>query len=312
MASITALPMPSSGHIQDLSQARVIRALPVTVSQIPTERADRSPAIRALLCLGPWLEEPGRDPGPAVGLRTVPSLCRRSCGFKRPRDVDPSGPGAQSGCYCFGGDLLGAAADWEQTPILQSDVDHLLDAGAAVFMATCGADQLGRFDFLVARDASTVKRGGMLVRLIFYGNSLILTSCLPLRSSRQASVFLSDQAACLDLLLGGYRLIWWSGRLALMRSEDSGDSAACCLLQVQHLQAVASPQEVWQAAEAGLRCCLYLVLHLQPMASDEIGEAPRTAKDAGQILGRMLSIDLHQEVGCEIETGTGTVRKPSV
>ncbi|KAJ5890715.1 uncharacterized protein N7473_006943 [Penicillium subrubescens] len=150
--------MPSSGHIQDLSQARVIRALPVTMSQILTKRADGDPAIRALLCLGPWLEEPGRDPGPAVDCRTVPSLCKRSCGFKCTRDVDPSGPGAQSGCYFFGGDLFGAAADWEETPILQSEGDHLLDAGAAVFMVACGADQLGRFDFLVARDASTVRK----------------------------------------------------------------------------------------------------------------------------------------------------------
>jgi hypothetical protein len=47
------------------------------------------------------------------------------------------------------------------------------------------------------------------------------------------------------------------------------------------------------------------------MASDEIGDAPRTAKDAGQILGRMFSNDLHQEVECEIEIETGTEPKPS-
>lgn len=133
----------------------------------------------------------------------------------------------------------------------------------------------------------------MLVRVIFYGNSLVLTSSWPLRPSRRASVFLSDPAACLDLLLGGDRSIWWSERRALMRSEDLGDSA-CCLRRVQHLQVVALQQEVWQAVAAGLMYCLLLVLHLQPMASDEIGDAPRNAKDAEQIPGRLLSNDLHQ------------------
>lgn len=96
-----------------------------------------------------------------------------------------------------------------------------------------------------------------------------------------------------------------------MRLEDLGDSA-CCLRQVQHLRAVALQQEVWHAAEAGLMyCLLLLVLHLQPMASDETGDALRTAKNAGQILGHMLSLDLHQEVGSEIEIEIGTEPEPS-
>jgi hypothetical protein len=94
-----------------------------------------------------------------------------------------------------------------------------------------------------------------------------------------------------------------------MRS-DSGDSA-CCLLQVQHLQAVARQPEVWQVAEGDLMYCLLLVLFLQPMASGEIGEAPRTARDAGQIPGRILSLDLAQSVGSEIEMQTGTEPEPS-
>lgn len=79
MAVITPLPVASTGHIQELPQRRIRRALLAPVDEIPAGRADEGAAVRALLHLLFGIDVPRADELPALGTWAVPALGGRGC-----------------------------------------------------------------------------------------------------------------------------------------------------------------------------------------------------------------------------------------
>lgn len=79
MAVVTPLPVPSTGHIQELPQSGVRRALLAPMEEIPAGRADEGAAVRALLHLLLGLDVPRDNELPALGLWAVPAIGGRGC-----------------------------------------------------------------------------------------------------------------------------------------------------------------------------------------------------------------------------------------
>lgn len=164
IASVTALPVATSCHVQDLPQTRVRRALP-RMGEIPAGRADEGAAVRALLPLDFGLNVPWADKLPAVGLWTVPTLGGRRRMLGRPIEVDPSVGRVQGRHHLLGWERSATASERKHAPVLEGDAGHLSDAGMAILMLACRVDHLGWLGLIVASGTSSAKRGRVSARL---------------------------------------------------------------------------------------------------------------------------------------------------